>query len=116
VLFSDQTLGNPSIVKGDEGKVSPGRGDEHVLNTAKLLKVGSQLLLGQGGVLVADVHLFLSPLAPVGLPRVRDLESAIPSIDYMLLPPHLHFQLLLREPDEGITSLLVLALLHLALD
>ena len=32
----------------------------------------------------------------------------------MLLPPHLHFQFLLLEPDEGIACLLVLALLHLA--
>ena len=113
VLLAYQTLGDPGVVECDESKVTPRGGDEDILDAAELLKVSSELLLGEGRVLIADIHFFLPTLAAVGLPGVRNLEGAVPSIDDVLLPPHCCLQALFVEPDESIACLLVFALLHL---
>ena len=113
VLLAYQTLGHPGVVESDESKVAPGGGDEDILDAAELLKVSSELLLGEGRVLIADIHFFLPTLAAISLPGVRNLEGAVPSIDDVLLPPHCCLQALFVEPDESIACLLVFALLHL---
>ena len=84
VLLAYQALGHPGVVESDESKVAPGGGDEDILDAAELLKVSSELLLGEGRVLIADIHFFLPTLAAISLPGVRDLEGTVPSIDDVL--------------------------------